>query len=72
MPGPGTVFILAHYFFLNRKFDCWTPDVLFRLFRDPEKNDNSRKDPERRLEDQPPRSSSTRNTNRQQRAKHAM
>jgi hypothetical protein len=72
MPGPGTVFILAHHLFLNGKFDCWTPDVFFRLFGNPEKNDNTRKDPEWRLEDQSIRSSSTRNTNKQQRAKHAM
>lgn len=49
MAGVGTVSILAHDLFLVGELDCWPLDVLFGLFGNPQKNANTGKDPERRL-----------------------
>ena len=49
MAGAGTISILARDLLLIGELDCWTLDVLFRLFGNPQKIANTGKDPERRL-----------------------
>ena len=49
MAGAGTVSILARSLFLIGELDWWPFDVLFGLFGNPQKNANTGKDPERRL-----------------------
>jgi len=70
MAGVGTVSILARNLFLIGELDCWPFDVLFGIFGNPQEIANTGKDPKRRL-NQPPRRSSTRSTSRQPHAKHA-